>query len=71
MINLSSVPVPAEQGQLVVLGGILDLGAVIGEEHDDGRRGGGGDAADGGAEAVADGILVPPAAAAGLRHKQP
>ena len=69
MINLSSVPVPAEQGQLVVLGGILDLGAVIGQEHGDGW--GGGDAADGGAEAVADGILVPPAAAAGLRHKQP
>ena len=70
IINLSSVPVPAEQGQLVVLGGILDLGAVIGQEHG-GGRGGGGDAADGGAEAVADGILVPPAAAAGLRHKQP
>ena len=70
MINLSSFPVPSEQGQLVVLGGILDLGAVIGEERG-GRRCGGGDAADGGAEAVADGILVPPAAAAGLRHKQP
>ena len=70
MINLSSVPVPAEQGQLVVLGGVADLGAVVGEEHGDGC-GGGDDAADGGAEAVADGILVPPAAAAGLRHKQP
>ena len=70
MINLSSVPVPAEQGQLVVLGGVADLGAVIGEEHGRGC-GGCGNAADGGAEAVADGILVPPAAAAGLRHKQP
>ena len=71
MINLSSVPVPAEQGQLVVLGGVADLGAVVGEERGGRRCGGGGDAADGGAEAVADGILVPPAAAAGLRHKQP